>query len=88
MRTRLMQAFPETALGRILDALERELLEASDADILEAADDLGMKPLMKGSAAFIGLRHSGVVPRAEDFFGAAWTPRMLPPKDPKEPQES
>jgi hypothetical protein len=84
MRTRLMQAFPETALDRILDALERELIEATDADILEAADDLGMKPQMKGSAAFIGLRHSGAVPRAEDFFGTGWMPRMLPPKEPRE----
>ena len=37
MRTKVIQVFPETALERILDALERELIEASDADILEAA---------------------------------------------------
>jgi hypothetical protein len=36
--------------------LERELIEASDEDILEAARDLGMNPMMKGSAAFLGLR--------------------------------
>jgi hypothetical protein len=76
MRTKLTQAFPETALERILEALEHELIEASDAEILEAADDLGMKPRMKGSAAFLGLRYS-VALRAEDFFGAEWLRRVL-----------
>lgn len=77
MRTRMMHAFPETALERVLDALERELVEASDTDILEAADDLGMKPQMKGSAAFIGLRYSSALPRAEDFFDAKWMLQLL-----------
>ena len=77
MRTRVMHAFPETALERILDALELELVAASDADILEAANDLGMKPQMKGSAAFIGLRYSSAMPRAEDFFDAQWMLQLL-----------
>jgi cobalamin biosynthesis protein CbiG len=55
MRTKLNVIEPETALNRILDALERELIDASDEEILEAAKDLGMNPLMKGSAAFLGL---------------------------------
>ena len=55
MRTKLNVSEPEMALNRILDALERELIDASDEEILEAAKDLGMNPLMKGSAAFLGL---------------------------------
>jgi hypothetical protein len=77
MRTRVMHHFPETALERILDALERELVAASDADVLEAADDLGMKPQMKGSAAFAGLRYLSAMRRAEDFFGAQWMQQLL-----------
>ncbi len=81
MHTRVMRPFPEAALERILDALEHELVGASDADILEAASDLGMKPQMKGSAAFIGLRYSSAMPRAEDFFDAKWMLQLL--KDPR-----
>ncbi len=48
---------PVRTLERILAALERELLEATDEEILEAAKELGMNPSMKGSAAFIGIKH-------------------------------
>ncbi|HEY2529966.1 MAG TPA: hypothetical protein VGJ20_18850 [Xanthobacteraceae bacterium] len=48
---------PEAALNRVLDALERELIAATDEEVLEAAKDLGMNPLMKGSAAFLGLHN-------------------------------
>jgi hypothetical protein len=40
---------------RLLAALEQELIAAADEEILEAAGDLGMNPLMKGSAAFFGV---------------------------------
>jgi hypothetical protein len=40
---------------RLLDALQRELIEATDEEILEAASDLAMNPTMKGSAAFFGV---------------------------------
>ena len=56
MRTKLTLTTPVAALGRILDQLDRELIEASDEEILEAARDLGMNPMMKGSAAFLGLQ--------------------------------
>ena len=56
MWDKLTLTTPAAALGRILDQLDRELIEASDADILEAARDLGMNPMMKGSAAFLGLQ--------------------------------
>ena len=45
------------ALERILAALERELLAATDDEILSAAKELGMNPAMKGSAAFFGIRY-------------------------------
>ncbi|HTB89808.1 MAG TPA: hypothetical protein VK743_17715 [Steroidobacteraceae bacterium] len=67
MRTKLTPATPAAALGRILDQLDRELIEASDEDILEAARDLGMNPMMKGSAAFIGLRVPAMA-HVADFF--------------------
>jgi hypothetical protein len=76
MRTKVTQLFPETALERVLEALERELVEATDEEILEAAHDLGMKPEMKGSAAFLGLRYPGAR-RREEFFDPQWMLRVL-----------
>jgi hypothetical protein len=67
MRTKLTPAKSTAALGRLLDQLDRELIEASDEDILEAARDLGMNPMMKGSAAFVGLRVPAMAQFA-DFF--------------------
>jgi hypothetical protein len=64
MRTKLILAQTEGALDRLLDALASELGEATDEEILEAAKELGMNPLMKGSAAFLGLR----IPPAADFM--------------------
>ena len=45
----------DLALERLLAALERELLDAADAEILAAAKELGMDPTMKGSSAFSGV---------------------------------
>lgn len=72
MRTKLTIAHPEAALNRLLDALASELCEASDEEILEAAKELGMNPLMKGSAAFLGLRIPPVADFTEwaEFFGS------------------
>ena len=50
-----MRADNTERLERLLAALERELVEATDQEILEAAGELGMNPAMKGSAAFIGI---------------------------------
>ena len=71
MRTTLTLTTPAAALGRILDQLDRELIEASDEDILEAARDLGMNPMMKGSAAFLGLRVPAMAHFAAFFDGEA-----------------
>ncbi len=73
MRTEVKVRFPEQRLERVLEALEHELLEATEAEILRAAHDLGMKPEMKGSAAFLGLRYAAAHPQFADFFGSgAW----------------
>ena len=52
----MSKATPQTRLERILDALGAELAAATDEEVLAAADDLGMKPLMKGTVAFVGLK--------------------------------
>ena len=50
-----MKADNAERFERLLIALERELIEATDDELLEAARDLGMNPAMKGSAAFFGV---------------------------------
>lgn len=67
MRTKMRSSPPVPALNRILDALAHELLEASDEELLAAAHELGMRPDMKGSAAFIGILGPSH-PKLEDFF--------------------
>jgi hypothetical protein len=67
MRKHSSLNFPEIALARVLDALEEDLIHASDEEIQGAAGDLGMNLAMKGSAAFIGLRSPGSA-RLPDFF--------------------
>jgi len=51
----MKRMYPELALERILIALERDLVDATDEEILGAARELGMNPSMKGSAAFFGV---------------------------------
>jgi hypothetical protein len=46
---------PDLALERVLAALERDLIDATDEEILAEAKELGMNPAMKGSAAFFGV---------------------------------
>jgi hypothetical protein len=69
MYTKLTLRTPEAALAQVLDALEHELVAATDEEILEAAKDLGMNPMMKGSAAFFGLHYSQAMQWA-DFFAS------------------
>jgi hypothetical protein len=67
MRTKMTPNPPEVALNRVLAGLERELVEATDEEIVQAAQDLGMDVKMKGSAAFIGVKYT--IPRhAEEIF--------------------
>jgi len=51
------KATPQKRLDRILNALGAELAAATDEEVLAAADDLGMKPSMKGTVPFLGLKH-------------------------------
>jgi hypothetical protein len=53
---------PEQRLERLLVALERDVLDATDEEILAAARELGMNPAMKGSAAFFGVTRLARVP--------------------------
>jgi len=80
MRTKVKTASrsAEARLARILQALEQELLDASDEEILAAAADLGMNPKMKGSAAFAGLKYHHT-PQLSDFFelGIRVNPKLI-----------
>ena len=49
------------AFERLLVALERELVTATDDEVLEAARDLGMDPTLKGSSVFFGVTMSADV---------------------------
>jgi hypothetical protein len=63
---------PDSALERLLLALEDELLEATDEEILAAAHELGMNPAMQGSAAFFGLTMAvrpTIASRARSWIG-------------------
>jgi hypothetical protein len=68
MRTKVKRVSPEVTLARVLAALEQELIDATDVEIREAAQDLGMNVDMKGSAAFAGLSYPSKA-RFSDYFG-------------------
>jgi hypothetical protein len=67
MRTKLTAGYHENALERTLDALALDLVDVSDEEIMEAAKELGMNPMMKGSAAFLGLRIPAIAEFSEFF---------------------
>ncbi|MFL6605587.1 MAG: hypothetical protein ACJ8R9_30205 [Steroidobacteraceae bacterium] len=46
---------PELGFERLLVALERDLLDATNEEILTVVNELGMKPDMKGSIALLGV---------------------------------
>jgi hypothetical protein len=83
MRGSLKRPDWDKALKQLLVALERELLEATDDEVLAAAHSLGMDPKMKGSAAFAGIRHSyGIGP--EEFFDIDTLRLLVEERWPKE----
>jgi hypothetical protein len=51
-----MSVRPDVGLERLLQGLERELLEAPDEEFMTGARDLGMRPEMRGTAAFVGVK--------------------------------
>jgi hypothetical protein len=52
-----MSVRPDIGLEKLIHGLERELLEAADEEFMAGARELGMKPEMKGSAAFLGVKN-------------------------------
>ncbi len=52
-----MNVRPDVGLERLIQGLEQELLAAPDEEFEAGARDLGMKPDMKGSAAFAGVKN-------------------------------
>lgn len=54
-----MSVRPDVGLERLIHGLEQELLAAPDEEFVAGAWDLGMKPEMKGSAAYVGVKDSG-----------------------------
>ena len=76
MRTKVKVAAAETALRRLLDAFELELLEATDEEIMAAARDLGQDPRMKTSAVFAGLTYPTKW-QLQDFFELDEIKRVL-----------
>ena len=67
MHTKLIKRNAVGRLERVLDVLDEELIHSTDAELLQAARELGMDPMMRGSAAFIGLKYP-FQPRPADFF--------------------
>ena len=67
MRNKVTRNPPDVVLNRVLAGLEKELVEASDEEIEQAAQDLGMNLKMKGSAAFIGVKYT-FPKRASEIF--------------------
>jgi hypothetical protein len=68
MPRQMTQPTGDQRLQRVLIALERELLQASDEEIRQAAGDLGIEPDMKGSIAWLGIFFPNVVKRPEEVF--------------------
>ena len=52
-----MSVRPDVGLERLIHGLEQELLAAPDEEFVAGARELGMKPEMKGSAAFAGVKN-------------------------------
>jgi hypothetical protein len=75
MHTKVTRAQQVSALERVLEALAEELIESTDEELLQAAQELGMDPTMRGSAAFIGLRYPSTR-QLSDFFELAHHPAL------------
>ena len=67
MRKQLKAVSTEGALVRVLEALQQELVDASDEEVRAAACELGMSLEMRESAAFAGLTYPARL-QLSDFF--------------------
>jgi hypothetical protein len=72
MRNKVTPRQPDVALNRVLAGLEKELVDATDEEITQAAEDLGMNLKMRGSAAFIGVKYTFPKRLTEVFDLADW----------------
>jgi hypothetical protein len=72
MPGKVRERWPEAALTRLLDVFEEELLQAGEEEIVAAAQELGMVPSMKGSAAFLDVKLALVMRDADSQALAAW----------------
>jgi hypothetical protein len=52
----MKKAPPDVRLEQLLERLSADLAEATNEELLEACADLGIKPAMKGSIAYLGLK--------------------------------
>jgi len=75
----MTDTWPEPALSRILDDLEREILAAPDDEITQVLAELGMRPGMKGSAVLLELRLG--LARRRQIGGSEGGPALSPPDD-------
>ena len=66
----MSNSFPELGLERVLAALERDLIAASDEEMAEVASELGLKPGMQGSVALFGVTSTVDVTRLKARMGA------------------
>jgi hypothetical protein len=73
MHTKINLAWAEASLSRILEVFEQEIMESSEEEIMEAAKELGMKPDMKGSAAFIDLKYAFGIPGEDICEMHSWS---------------
>ena len=76
----------ERRLQRVLVALEREVLQASDEEVRQAAQDAGIDPDMKGSIVWVGITFPAKV-RMEEIFDIEvlrkrFQERLMTPKKP------
>ena len=73
----------EVRLQRLLTALEREVLQASDHEVRRAALDLGIDPDMKGSIAWVGIFFPAKLRPDEvfdmDVLRKRFQERLMPP---------
>jgi hypothetical protein len=71
----MKKATPDVRLERLLERLSTDLVEATDSELLEACADLGIKPELKGSIAFLGLK--------QPFYFPYDPEKLVPSTDPK-----
>ena len=79
---------PEVSLEQVLTALERELIDATDEEVLAAAAELGMNPSMKGSAAFLGVKSPLISAGGSTSPGEPPPPPGLSPRERSGPSGS